>query len=270
MDETVRRARRLLLVVAHPDDEAFGCGSLLAHAAAQGAETYVCCATRGELGEPAPGRSIPPGQLGEVREAELRAAASVLGVARVDLLGWCDSGMTGDPDPGALVAAPLDDVACAIQARISELQPDVVVTLDASDGHRDHRHVRDATLRAVERSGSDAATYLWCLPRSLMHEHTGDPSLGTPDEEITTVIDVGRHRGTRWAAMRAHASQVPPFEGMDGHLADAFLSVDRLVRVRPPWTGGAVEPDLQWRRREELSRSFASAAALAGRQSLVR
>jgi len=79
---------KMLVVVAHPDDETFGCGSVLAHAAARGVETVVACATRGELGEIAPGSGAQPADLGDVREAELRAAAQELGVARVVMLGW--------------------------------------------------------------------------------------------------------------------------------------------------------------------------------------
>src|SRR5690242_4937705 len=62
---------RLQVVVAHPDDETFGCGSLLLHAAAKGATTSVVCATRGEAGEGA------ADDLGAVRERELREAARV-------------------------------------------------------------------------------------------------------------------------------------------------------------------------------------------------
>ena len=50
---------RLQVVVAHPDDETFGCGSTLLHAAQVGAVTAVTCATRGEAGEVAP-RSARP------------------------------------------------------------------------------------------------------------------------------------------------------------------------------------------------------------------
>ena len=55
--------QRLMVVVAHPDDESFGCGSTLLHAAAAGARTAVVCATRGEAGEPAPGSGIARAEL---------------------------------------------------------------------------------------------------------------------------------------------------------------------------------------------------------------
>jgi N-acetyl-1-D-myo-inositol-2-amino-2-deoxy-alpha-D-glucopyranoside deacetylase len=233
---------KLLVTVAHPDDEAFGCGSVLAHAREAGLETVVACATRGELGEPAPGLChVPPEpeQLGAIREAELRTAAALLGVRRVELLGWCDSGVDGPPAPGSLCAAPAAQVQAAI-ARILEVErPDVVVTLDASDGHRDHAAVRDATLAATAAVDDPPAVYLWCLPRSLMRELTGVAHLGTPDEEITHVLDTSHLLDVRWEAMRAHRSQVPPYAGMRPELQRAFLGADRLLQVRASGPGTA-------------------------------
>lgn len=88
---------RLLVAVAHPDDETFGCGGLLLHAAAAGTDTYVVCATRGEAGEGGTGDE----PLGVVRERELHRAAAVLGVREVTLLAHRDSGMSGEPQPRA-------------------------------------------------------------------------------------------------------------------------------------------------------------------------
>ena len=119
---------RLLVTVAHPDDETFGTGSLIALAAERGARVTVLCATRGEAGE---AHGVPAdADLAAVREAELRAAGAVLGVDRFVLLDFGDSGMTGDPPVGALAAAPLDEVASAVRTVIDDVRPDVVVTLD--------------------------------------------------------------------------------------------------------------------------------------------
>ena len=230
---------RLLVVIAHPDDESFGCGSVLARASAAGADTAVLCATRGEAGE----SRVQTDDLATVREAELRAAADILGVGVVQLLDHTDSGMTGEPGPGTLAAAEPALIADEVRAAIDRFRPDVVVTLDASDGHRDHVIVRDATLTAVDTtSHPPAATYLWCLARSSMarwaHHAAGDHAdaylgeLGTSDEDITTVIDVSSHLATRWKAIRAHASQASPYDDLPEDLQHEFLATDRLRLVR--------------------------------------
>jgi LmbE family N-acetylglucosaminyl deacetylase len=242
--ELVRPGTRLLLVVAHPDDETFGCGSLLLHAAAAGAVTTVVCATRGEAGEVASDVQLPAGGLGALREAELREAARLLGVRRVELLAFRDSGMEGDADPSTLVGAPFDAVKEAVARAAEAAEPDVVVTLDGSDGHRDHARVRDAALEVAEERGIPA--YLQCLARSTMERwaefmaagdrdspylHLGP--LGTPDDELTDRIDTTAFLGARWRAIRAHRSQTSPFEGLPDELAAAFLCTEHLVRVQP-------------------------------------
>ena len=74
-----------------------------------------------------------------------------------------------------------------------------------------------------------------------MQAFTGAETLGTPDGEITTVVDVAEHLDLRWRAIRTHASQVPPFDAMDAALQHDFLAVDRFLRIDPPWSGGPVE-----------------------------
>ncbi len=233
---------RLLVTVAHPDDESFGCGSLLARAAADGHDTAVVCATLGEAG----GSRIETDDLAALREEELRAAAAILGVGLVRLLGHIDSGMTDEPRPGALVSVDPAVLAAEVQAVIEELRPDVVITLDASDGHRDHVAIRDATLTAVDASAhAVAATYLICLARSSMTrwaDHMrrsggGDAylamtELGTPDADITLVVDVEEHLATRWAAIRAHHSQASPYDDLSEELQHEFLAKDRFRLVR--------------------------------------
>jgi LmbE family N-acetylglucosaminyl deacetylase len=258
----------LLVVVAHPDDETFGCGSVIADAAAGGAQVIVCCATRGELGEVAPGQRLE-GSLGDLRVGELRAAGELLGVDEFVLLDFVDSGMTGEASAGTLVGSPFESVVTAVGAVLQGVDPDVVVTLDATggDGHRDHARIGEATTEAVRRAATGATLYYWCLLRSLLlgwiqgqteaHESRGHLQLdsfqlGRPDEEITTVIDVGRHRELRRRAIQLHASQRSPYEGMPNDLTDAFLHYDRLIRVDPPWSGGHIETALHLRNRDAL------------------
>ena len=153
--------------------------------------------------------------------------------------------MTGEPQAGTLAAADPSALAAEVRAVIEALRPDVVVTLDASDGHRDHAAIRDATLAAVDAADHrPTGTYLSCLARSSMarwaeHLAGGDNDvyltlgeLGTPDADITTLIDVASHIETRWAAIRAHASQASPFDGLPAELQHEFLATDRLRLVR--------------------------------------
>ena len=249
---------RLLVVVAHTDDETFGCGSLLAHATASGVPTVVACATRGEAGSPTPGRGLDDADMAEVRESELREAAKLVGVGRVELFDWVDSGMDGEPIPGSLCAAPVVEVAAVIASLIDDVCPSVVVTLDASDGHRDHAHIRDATLRAVEVSSwRPSGVYLHCLPQQLMRkwvealvreqpdsEHLGLGDLGTPEDKITTVIDTTEFLELREQAIAVHRSQTSPYEVMPAGLRREFLTAERLQRVHPDWDGGPVETDI--------------------------
>ena len=237
-----RRPTQLLVTVAHPDDETFGLGSVLAHAAASGVEARVICATRGELGEPA--IDIGTAALGEVREAELRAAAAILGVVDVELLDYRDSGVDDEPVPGALAAADTNHVAAVLAERIEVLRPDVVICADGSDGHRDHVAIREATLAALRTtSWRPAFTYLWCLPKSLLSLFAPFSQAGTPDESITTVVDTSAYVPLRWRAIRAHASQTPPYDMMSPELQRAFLVRDHFIRVDPPFNGEALEED---------------------------
>src|SRR3954451_7964082 len=119
----------LLIVVAHPDDETFGTGSVIANSARIGARVVVCCATRGELGEDVSGTTSTREELAAVRERELHAAAATLGADEVVLLDFADSGMDGNMEPNALAAVAVESVAGAVARVIERVQPDVVVTL---------------------------------------------------------------------------------------------------------------------------------------------
>jgi LmbE family N-acetylglucosaminyl deacetylase len=82
---------------AHPDDEAIATGGTMARASREGHRVVLVSATRGELGEFAPDSLAPGEQLVDRRVAELNAAAEILGVDRVEFLGYRDSGMAGEP-----------------------------------------------------------------------------------------------------------------------------------------------------------------------------
>jgi N-acetyl-1-D-myo-inositol-2-amino-2-deoxy-alpha-D-glucopyranoside deacetylase len=257
------RAPKLMVVVAHPDDETFGCGGVIAHAAARGAEVVVCSATRGELGEDHSGTTSGPDELGVVRVAELEAAGRVLGSARSLVLDLGDSGWDGPVPDGSLCAVDVAAVQSLVRGLLEDEQPDVVVTLDptGSDGHRDHVRIAEATTAAVEAWVADrqgppgVRLYHWFLPRSLMrrwaeHMAAADPDsvyldveLGHPDEDTTTILDTSAEIDTIRRAILEHRTQRSPYEGLPDDLEAAFLGTQHLQRILPPWPGGPTDAE---------------------------
>ncbi|MEJ2082998.1 MAG: PIG-L family deacetylase, partial [Acidobacteriota bacterium] len=134
---------RLMCVLAHPDDESLGMGGTLAKYAAEGVETFLVTATRGERGRYGDLPDRPSlEEVGVIREGELRAAARVLGIREVSLLGYLD----GDLDQ----MSP-EEVIRRIAYEIRRLRPHVVVTFgpDGAYGHPDHIAISQFTTAAL-------------------------------------------------------------------------------------------------------------------------
>jgi len=182
-----------------------------------------------------------------VREQELRAAAAVLGVHRIELLSYGDSGFDGPMPDGALCAVALDELADDLSSRLSRLEPDVVLVIDGGDGHRDHLHVRHAVEAVLARGSGGPVLVLACLSNGLMRRWVAEmqarqsdtvyldldiDNLGTPDSELSSV-DVSRLLAQREQAIACHRSQTSPFEGLSADLRRAFLSTDFIRYVTP-------------------------------------
>ena len=137
---------RLMCVLAHPDDESLGTGGVLAKCARDGIGTYVVTATRGERGRfDDKGTKPGPEIVGRAREAELRAAASALGVREVILLDYLD---------GELDRVDVREGSEKIAAHMRRTQPHVVVTFDpfGAYGHPDHIAISQLTAAAIVRA----------------------------------------------------------------------------------------------------------------------
>jgi LmbE family N-acetylglucosaminyl deacetylase len=152
--ESAMTALKLLSVFAHPDDESMGMGATIAKYSAEGVETHLVCATRGERGwfgpeETNPGLSV----LGQLREAELRRAVDALGMRAVHFLDYLD---------GELDRANPAEAIGRIVTHIRSIQPHVVVTFppDGNYGHPDHITISQfasaAIVCAADASYTDA------------------------------------------------------------------------------------------------------------------
>src|SRR3989442_13887386 len=168
----------LIRVRAHPDDEAVSTGGVMMKAKSHGHRVVLITATRGEVGEiyNMDEEASRP-RLGEIRTEELKSAAEILGVDRLEFLGYRDSGMvdTADnKDPRSFHQARLEEAAGKLAVFVREERPDVVVTYaeDGVYGHPDHikaHFVTNATLDVVEREGSPLRkAYYTAIPRSML------------------------------------------------------------------------------------------------------
>jgi len=159
----MKESKKILSILAHPDDETFGMGGTLAFYANQGVEVHLICATKGEAGDVKPELLKDFDSIAARRESELRCAAETLGLKKVTFLGYRDSGMNGSEDnqnPNAFINAPFEEVVGKIVSYIRDFKPDVVLTFDPVGGyhHPDHIYIQKATVAAFE-AASDADQY---------------------------------------------------------------------------------------------------------------
>jgi mycothiol conjugate amidase Mca len=236
----------LMAVHAHPDDESITTGGVLARYAAEGITTVVVTCTGGELGEISDPALATPANLAEVRARELDAALRLLGVRTAERLGYRDSGMMGTADnahPRSFWQADVDEATGKLVALVRRLQPDVILAYNENGdyGHPDHIQAHRIAVAAFHQAG-DATRYPeqglapW-TPRKLYYsawprsqadrmrqiqEEAGmQPQAGegeddfaeeliTPDERITTAIDVSASIDAKLDALAAHRTQMGP------------------------------------------------------------
>jgi LmbE family N-acetylglucosaminyl deacetylase len=207
------RPPRILGLFAHPDDEAFCMGGVLARYVSEGAEAMVVSITKGQAGQIRDPGLATRRTLGDVRAKELEAACAVLGVQSVRCLDYQD-GTLADLAPGVVVGEAM--------AVLDEFRPDVVVTFgdDGAYGHPDHVTVSRATKEAFARTlGTDGPARLYNshFPRSrlLLLDHLStwlvelDERFKGPGQfvralslfaqESTTMRYAGDHIETMWA-----------------------------------------------------------------------
>ncbi|HEU4724478.1 MAG TPA: PIG-L family deacetylase [Candidatus Eisenbacteria bacterium] len=258
-------ALRLLALLAHPDDESLGVGGILAAYAAEGMETYVLTATRGQAGRyrgvregegpEHPGRDA----LAAIRERELRAAADVLGVRGLTLLGY-DDGRLDQADPA--------EVLRRVAEEIRRVRPHVAVTFgpDGGYGHPDHIAISQFAAAGIVAAADPAFQaggrpphavskfYFMASPASEWAayqeafkkltsvvdgvERQADP---WPDWAITTIVDTSAHWPTIWKAVSCHESQVAGYERLR-HLSPehhaALWGTQHFYRVFSTVNGG--------------------------------
>lgn len=275
--------RRLLAVLAHPDDESFGPGGAFARYAAEGVEVHIAIATDGAAGSVAAGYEEAREKLAEVRAGELAAAVSVLG-ATLHTLGYRDSGYINDPanqHPDALINADEREAIGRVVRLIREIRPQVIITHDETGGyfHPDHIFCWKITTLAFHAAGDPnqfpeigpapyqpQRLYYTAFPNTMVKFYTflmrlrgQDPTragrnkdinftkLGLPRHKIHAVIDYRDYWEVKRLASAQHASQgggTSNSRALPQWVQRRFLARETFIRAVPPAPDGYREKDL--------------------------
>ncbi|MBU6329127.1 MAG: PIG-L family deacetylase [Acidobacteria bacterium] len=232
---------------AHPDDEAIATGGTMTLAAQAGHRVVLVTATRGEKGEPQPGVLAEGEALWERRVVETHRAAEIMGLHRVEFLGYEDSGMIGEPsneNPLCFWQADVTEAAERLAAILRDVDADVLTIYDSHGGygHPDHIQVHRVGRLAAEMVGVDRVFQSTMNRDRILAQMKQRPELaaefeeeieselegetveqmkrraeaaergefGSPEALITHAVDVSTVIDTKRAAMAAHRSQIGP------------------------------------------------------------
>src|SRR5215218_4470196 len=194
--------KRALVVVAHPDDIEFGCAGTVARWVHEGAYVAYALVTNGAAGSSDP--EMTRARLAEIREAEAKASAKVVGVEQVEFLGYEDGFLE-----------PTLEVREKIVRLIRRVRPEVVVTTDPTTryfgdryiNHPDHRAAGEVTLDAVIPGSDTRLAYPELLEEGLEPVKLVGVLLMMAIEP-NLVVDIGDFIDTKLESLRCHTSQL--------------------------------------------------------------
>jgi LmbE family N-acetylglucosaminyl deacetylase len=210
--ETTPAAKRVLIVMAHPDDGEFSSGGTVARWAAEGRDIYYCLLTDGQVGD-AGDTEITSERLTQVRQEEARAAARALGVQHdVFFMHYMDSRLE-----------PTLEVRGNIARLIRQVKPDVVICQDPTVrwsgqgyiNHPDHRAAGEATLAAIMPVASTRLAYPELAAEGLAPHNVREIYI-TGTQNADRWVDIGGYLETKVAALRAHKSQMRDWDPAEG------------------------------------------------------
>ena len=235
----------ILSVWAHPDDETYLAGGVMAAARDAGQRVVCVTATAGELGTDDP-TTWPPERLAPIRRWEAAAAMAVLGVHEHHVLGLRDGGLADLTISGAELIGDL----------IDEIQPDTILTFgpDGATFHPDHIAVHRWVTEAWEARGRGqkllyAAASTDHLDRfGELYERWGvymsDERLeGVPRDELAVHVELtGPALDRKLTALRAMATQTAPAVDLmgDALFAEQAAEESFVDATRRPAHAGAV------------------------------
>ena len=262
---------RLLACFAHPDDEAFPVGGTLAMYSSLGASIALITTTSGQLGEIRQDGIATKDTLGSVRSSELRESAHVLGIDRLNILSYKDSGMAGwdaNKDPDAFINANPDTVRSQLVTEIRAFKPHVILTFEPTGlyGHPDHIAISQQTTDAFHYSNKksyepdpyhptapwEVSKLIYCARplgyRKEWYEQLSESGVempepspeqlthGTPPEEIDFIQDVSDYLDQKIRSILCHKTQTGPnwpYRNAPEKVLKSILGFEHYMQIYP-------------------------------------
>jgi N-acetylglucosamine malate deacetylase 2 len=219
---------KILVVLAHPDDEAFGPGGTLARYAVTGHPVRLITMTHGEAGTLGPAKHLTRQELARVRSAELRCSAAALHLAGLEIYHLSD---------GKLAELPDEEGLAIIRREIDSFAPDALITFH-SEGishHPDHQTVARWCSLAVKERSEPLRLFAFGISVQQARRVTQRKLTPIPEDEVTHVVDVSRYLDHKFAAIGCHKSQAEGWQRIqqvEGGLM-SFLQKEHFSQVWP-------------------------------------
>ena len=211
--------RRVLVVAAHPDDPEFLAGGTIGRLAREGCEVAYAIVTNGNKGSG--DRTVSSAQLVPIRENEQRRAARVLGVARVEFLGYEDGELEDTRD-----------LRRDITREIRRWRPELVITLHPRRAydhfavwHRDHRITGRVVLDCVYPLARDHLAFPELLPE--YEPHSVREVYLVQWDRPGVIIDITDTMALKLEAIRCHASQVADFAAFEDRMRQRAMTLGK-------------------------------------------
>lgn len=210
-------SKTVLVVAAHTDDEALGCGGTIARHVAEGDTVYAVFLADGVTSRP----SATPEEL-ERRNAAAERAHKILGISKSYMLGFPDNRMD---------SVPLLDIVQRLESVFNSVKPEVVYTHHCGDLNVDHRVSHQAVLTACRPVPGASVREVYAF------EVLSATEWNTPGEApfIPTVfIDVSDYLETKMHALAAYELEMRG----EPH-SRSLINVSRLAEFRGNCVGRA-------------------------------
>lgn len=203
------RIERAMVIAAHPDDAEFGAAGTVAKLVRDGCEVTYVIVTRGDKGSS--DRTITPERLSATRAEEQRHAARVLGVARVEFLGYPDGEVEDTRD-----------LRRDVSRQIRQWRPDLVIaqnprrTYHLGASHRDHRITAGVALDCIYPLARDHLAFPELMPEYEPHK-VREVYL-TQWENPQLVVDISEFMDLKIKALACHQSQFADFAAVEARV----------------------------------------------------